>query len=486
MSRVCLVIGCMMAIFSAACGGGSSGHPTESVATHFSVVSPATSNAGVAFTVTVTALSASNATVTNYSGTIHFTSSDAGAVLPGDSHLINGTGSFAVTLFTPPTQTITTTDTVTATIAGVSSLVTVSALQSSLINMSSPRELHTATLLNDGTVLVVCGDDGNAPLATAEIFDNTANTFAATGSLAAARRECTATLLPNGKVLITGGFDASGAALASAELYDPATKTFGPAGNMSIARAEHTATLLKNGKVVIIGGQQDFSSSAATASAELFDPVAGTFSRTGAMADARRSHTAALLSDGTVLVSGGIDEGGELLASAEIFDPVAGTFATTGNLISPRAAFTAALLANGKVLVAGGSAVTSTYSSAELFDPVAGSFSNAGLMSVERESHTATSLTNGMVLEAGGDQYIFVGGGSTRAGSLPESNASTELFDPGSNIFSAGTALLESRSRHTTTLLSDGRILVTGGRHSTITNTNVPLSSVLHDAELLH
>jgi hypothetical protein len=94
-------------------------------ATHFSVTAPGTATAGTAFTVTVTALDASNAVVTGYTGTVHFTSSDTQAVLPANSTLTNGTGAFSVTLKTAGAQTIAATDTVTATITGTSGAITV-------------------------------------------------------------------------------------------------------------------------------------------------------------------------------------------------------------------------------------------------------------------------------------------------------------------------------------------------------------------------
>ena len=309
MVRVIVLFTCLLATFFQACGGGTSSPtpppPPAAVASHFSVVTPATSSAGVAFQITVTALSASNATVTNYAGTVHLTSSDPRAVLPADSVLTNGTGSFPVSLFTLSMQTITSTDAGTATITGVSNSITVNSAQLTPITMTTPRELHTATLLKDGSVLVAGGGGGSAPLATAEIFDPSAESFAATGSLATARQESTATLLGNGKVLIAGGTGANGQALTSAELYDPDSGTFSPTGAMSIQRAEHTATLLNNGKVLIIGGLQGFGSSQTTATAELYDPDMGTFSPTGSMTDARGSHVAALLKNGTVLVAGG-------------------------------------------------------------------------------------------------------------------------------------------------------------------------------------
>lgn len=310
MVTVVLPFSSLLATFLQACGGGGTSTPTPpppppAVTSHFSVVALATSSSGLSFQITVTALSASNTPVTNYAGTVHFTSSDPRAVLPADSVLTNGTGSFSVSLFTPSMQTITSTDTGAATITGASNSITVDSEQVTSITMTMPREFHTATLLNDGRVLVTGGDDGTAFLATAEIFDQSSGSFASTGNLATARKESTATLVADGKMLIAGGIGANGQALSSAELYDPASRTFSPTGAMSIQRGEHTATLLNNGKVLIIGGLQAFGSSQTTTTAELYDPDTGSFSPTSSMTDARGNHVAALLKNGTVLVAGG-------------------------------------------------------------------------------------------------------------------------------------------------------------------------------------
>jgi N-acetylneuraminic acid mutarotase len=132
-------------------------------------------------------------------------------------------------------------------------------------------------------------------------------TFGNTGSLGTLRAQHTATLLPNGKVLVAGGIDSSFNPLASAELYDPATGTWTATGSLVTARYSHTATLLPNGKVLVSGG---FNSSVPLASAELYDPASGTWTATGSLSTARRIHTATLLPNGKVLVSGGFNSSG--------------------------------------------------------------------------------------------------------------------------------------------------------------------------------
>src|SRR5581483_5578764 len=173
-------------------------------------------------------------------------------------------------------------------------------------------------------------------------------TFSAAGSLGTGRGQHTATLLPNGKILVAGGYPNAGP-LASTEVYDPASGLFSAGANLLTSRELHTATLLPNGLVLIAGG---FNGSY-LASAELYDPSNGTVSATGSLQAARDQHTATLLPGGKVLIAGGRDSGGAV-ASAELYDPATGQFSTTGSLSTPRYLHTATLLPNGKVLVAGG------------------------------------------------------------------------------------------------------------------------------------
>src|SRR6266550_2999128 len=171
-------------------------------------------------------------------------------------------------------------------------------------------------------------------------------TFGNTGSLNIARESHTATLLPNGKVLVAGGRTGAGV-LSSAELYDPASGTWSATGSLNTARRFHTATLLPNGKVLVAGG-------AILPSEELYDPASGAWSPTGSLITGRCRHTATLLPNGKVLVAGGQGTGGVILSSAEVYDPASGTWSATGSLNTARWFHTATLLPNGKMLVAGG------------------------------------------------------------------------------------------------------------------------------------
>ena len=275
---------------------------------------------------------------------------------------------------------------------------------------------HTSTLLPNGEVLLAGGFvnsvwdySGSTSYNEATLYDSATGVFSGTGNMTASRGGHTATLLANGKVLIAGGADQdpTGTGLDSAELYDPSTGAFTQTGSMAVGRFLHTATLLQNGKVLFVGGALT-STSDPVASAELYDPVTGSFTKTGAMATAREQHTATLLADGRVLIVGGTTPTGtgdlQPTATVEIYDPSTGSFSVTGSMAEARSLHTATFLPSGNVLVAGGGVENST---AELYDPATGSFSITGGMEIGRSGHTATLLPNGSVLVVGGG--IFAG-----------------------------------------------------------------------------
>jgi len=281
--------------------------------------------------------------------------------------------------------------------------------------------------------------------------------FSSTGAMAAPRDEPVAVPLSDGRVLVAGGLGSlatAGNGLASAEIWDPGTGRFSPTGSMTTARVLATATRLHDGRVLVVGGSTGIGDLAsALASAELYDPATGTFSRTDSLTTARVNQTATLLQDGRVLIAGGSDRSG-LLSSSELYDPTTGSFTATGSLGYPRALATATLLADGRVLIAGGGGPTASLASSELYDPKTGDFSATGSMTVSREGHTATLLPDGSVLVAGGVTQAN-GGGSVLA--------SAELYDPAAGAFSVTGSMSTPRVVGTATPLDDGRVLVAGG-----------------------
>jgi len=277
--------------------------------------------------------------------------------------------------------------------------------------MTTSRFGHTATVLQDNTVLVAGGSSVVPP--TAEIYNPVTAVFTATGNMLSARQYHTATLLPSGKVLLAGG--AGGG--SSAELFDPSMGTFAATGSMTDPRYDHAAALLQSGKVLVAGG---VNAGGTIFTAELYDPVAGTFTLTGSMGTARRNHTATVLPDGTVLIAGGLDDAGVPLTSAEIYNPMTGIFTPTGTMVMVHTMHTATLLPSGKVLIAGGGNDV-----AELYDPGPGTFTQTGSMLVSRTSHAATLLLpSGQVLVTGSLTPVHI----FRESCIGGPTASAELY----------------------------------------------------------
>jgi hypothetical protein len=320
----------------------------------------------------------------------------------------------------------------------------------------------TATLLPNGLVLIAGGWASGNTLASAELYHPATGKFTATGSMTTARDEDTATLLPNGLVLIVGGCRSScspGNALASAELYDPATGKFTATGSMTTVRILDTATLLPNGLVLIAGGDYPYYSDNggfsldSLASAELYDPATGKFTATGSMTTARAGETATLLPNGLVFIASGWDTV-NTLASAELYDPATGKFTATGSMTTARYYATATLLPNGQVLIAGGCrsdcGTDNALASAELYDPATRKFTATGSMTTVRAGETATLLPNGLVLIAGGGFSV-------------DALASVELYDPATGKFMATGSMTTARHYDTATLLTNGLVLIAGG-----------------------
>lgn len=327
-----------------------------------------------------------------------------------------------------------------------------------LPNSQVARTGHSATLLEDGDVLVV----GGRVSASAERFSPGTGAFTLAASLGATRIDHTATGLPAGRVLVTGGEGTAGtfdtALVYEAGAFTPA------AGVMASPRRRHTETLLADGRVLLAGGLPlSGFELAATGQAELFDPTTRTFQATGAMVSQRTDHTATRLPDGRVLVVGGRDSTCfftcplRIWPSAELFDPRTGTFTPTGAMALARFNHTATLLPDGRVLIAGGTTPdlpdTDVADSVEIFDPATGRFTAAGRMLRPRTEHRATLLGSGAVLFSGGHTVNE----STYASST------VEAFNPLTGASSLADSDRTTRSRHAAVRLESGEVVLIGG-----------------------
>ena len=352
---------------------------------------------------------------------------------------------------------------------------------SSTGSMGLARSWHTATLLGDGSVLVVGGWGELDLVPGAELFDAARGAFSPVGDPAIRRAGATATRLLDGRVLVVGGFDGPLHRTAGAEIFDPVTRAFRAVGSMAQPRATHQATLLSDGKVLISGGTRDGGGGgAAISTAEIFDPVTETFSPTGSMLSERAEHTATLLPSGDVLIVGGFnghfadapDDPPWDPLEVELFEPATGRFSEAGTDSTTRSGHGAALLWDGRVLLVGGvwdiqnrheQPRSPQYS--EFFDPWDRSFTSSSDIRFSQGGFTFTELSGRQVLVAGGSD---ANGPVTSASVIDAANGSV-----------AGTpGMLLPRMGHTATRLLDGRVLVTGGNNGQ--------GTVYSSAEIFH
>jgi hypothetical protein len=257
-------------------------------------------------------------------------------------------------------------------------------------------------------------------------------------------------------VLIAGGFSQEARAVGPTEIFDALRNEFLPGPELRDPRHSHTATRLTDGRVLIAGGMRggDYLSSA-----ELFDPVTGRVSGVASMREPRSGHQSVLLADGRVLLAGGVGTGWTLLATAELYDPRTEQFVPTGALALPRESHTATLLEDGDVLVTGGHGgrrgALALYASAERYHPRTGRWTSVGDMTVRRHKHDAARLPDGRVLITGGsDERDDVG-----------AYRSAELYSPVTGRFEPAGQMHLPRWKHqgTTLVFPNGSVLLASG-----------------------
>jgi hypothetical protein len=258
------------------------------------------------------------------------------------------------------------------------------------------RRGHTATLLEDGKVLIVGGDNQNGMVGQAELLDPVSQTSSLAATSIVARTDHTATRLADARVLVIGGRGQNGS-LTSTEIYDPMTATFTAGPSLTAPRSGHTSTVLSDGKILIAGGD-------VSGSAEIYDPATRSFSPIAAnMIAARKFHSAILTSFGQVLIVGGVDAQNTVLNTAEVFDPSSQSFyLPPTDMQAPRALATLKLLTDGKVQIIGGDAELSM----EVLDPVTGIFNakallppNANLLGATLSTQSRAALFSPLVMQ---------------------------------------------------------------------------------------
>ena len=319
-----------------------------------------------------------------------------------------------------------------------------------------------STLLGDGRLLVVGGSTGpvsSTAVATAEIFDPNANSWSVATPMLQARAYPATVTLPDGSVLVVGG-SRDGLPLDSAERYFPDSVSWVSAGTMSVPRTHATATVLQDGRVLVVGGGSDASSAfKSTNTAEIFDPATGNWALTASMASSRALHTATLLADGKVLVTGGAStyhgSKGTVRATAEIYDPKTASWRAAAPLSVPRYHHTAVLLSDGRVLIAGGWSFTTnsdpSLATAEIYDPATDTWTATGSMAVGRARARMAALRDGRVLVVGGVDPAY------------QVMATAEIYDPATGHWKSTGRLATAVMWPAVAVLRDGRVLVAGG-----------------------
>ncbi|MEI7528064.1 MAG: kelch repeat-containing protein [Elusimicrobiota bacterium] len=322
--------------------------------------------------------------------------------------------------------------------------------------LNAKRAFHTSTVLPDGRILACGGTDGLEVLSSCELRDPATKTWSYTGAMTFPRSRHTATLLPNGNVLMAGGaISASTYAVNTAELYYPDSGRFVPTAPMSFPRADHSATLLPDGNVLIAGGST-FSSYSNTA--EIYVTTRAVWAvpagASPSMTTARSQHTATLLKNGNVLVTGGTNGSGAN-KTTELYGIAAQSWSAGPAMNVLRYGHTASLLLDGSVLVAGGSDNTGAQYSAERYSGVAWAYNSlyddmkAAGANLPRTNHRATLLPDGKVMLTGGE-----------ASGLALDKVL--IYSPAFKSWTAQPAT-GSRSKHTAVLTSSNTVLVIGG-----------------------
>jgi len=396
----------------------------------------------------------------------------SGQSAPGSAHSPGATSSVSGAVTPAPTQTaLPVTPVPTAKITyGDGTWARLPAMPKSLWGAGS-------AVLGDGRVLVIGGLSGpssTSALATVEVFDPKSSSWAAAAPMLQARAYPATATLADGSVLVVGG-SRGGVPLDGAERYFPESGTWVSAGALSAPRTEAKATVLRDGRVLVTGGGSDGSTNfRSTNAAEIFDPATGTWTSTAPMSSARAFHSATLLSDGEVLVTGGANtyhgSKGTVVATAEIYDPKSATWHAAARMSVARYHHVATPLSDGRVLVAGGWAFTTnsdkSLATAEIYDPAANTWKATGSMATGRARGSMTPLPDGRALVVGGVDPAY------------RVMATAEIWDASSGRWQLTGRLATAVMWPALALLHDGRVLLAGGAVDVVAAHSTSVSTI--------
>ncbi|MBL8768597.1 MAG: hypothetical protein JNL94_14570 [Planctomycetes bacterium] len=374
--------------------------------------------------------------------------------------------------------------------------------ETTLTSMSVRRSGYAAITRSDGKVLLFGGGDDGIVASygqdSVDLYDPATQTFSPMPPMLAPRVSHTATMLNDGRVLLTGGADAFpvGEPVASAEIYHPVTGVSVPVGTLAVARGLHQANRLPDGRVLITGGTSSFMNALdiitkAHRTTEIFNPATNTFTAGPNMGEPRVGHTATTLANGKLLVAGGFSYTTlfsipYISDKGQIYTPNAGagTFGAQKSMTIDRAGHTAVLLNDGRVLIIGGATSTGASILApiendtmEVFDETVGggTFAFDGYLSVARGVSAAVVLPAGSVVIAGGAYGSLY---------VPTPDSTIDLYQPSLGLL-ATVPMTQPRANATAVLLSDGTVLIAGGGEEP--NPQTPTQVISFDsAEIFH
>jgi hypothetical protein len=325
--------------------------------------------------------------------------------------------------------------------------------------------------LADGSALVTGGwkydDNGENAYGTslAERFDPVTNQFTKLSPMGEAHMSHAAVVLADGRVVLVGGTTGlrdQDTDVLDAEVYDPGTGSFTRTGKMAALRGNPTASLLPDGRVLVAGGWTPLDP--APPSVEFFDPATGQFTAGPNLLVRRYRHSAVTLPDSRVVLLGGARvDTGDVIKAVEIYDPQHASFSPAGSLVEARHTAQATLLSDGRVLIAGGHGANGRLDSVEIYDPGTGKSTVVAHFPKPVGENGLVMLRDGRILSTGGIGGPLPGGEFTPAAPSVGDLLPAWLIMPGTFEIVPAAPMVQPRDIPDTALLGDGRALILGG-----------------------